>query len=122
MEPLWKLARRVHTMMVWASVLCFVAFLGVQTDGRARMTGQPRQVPVTDHQVLAAAHFAVAEFNRVNPEQHFFYRMLNITSAEVQVVAGLKYYLVVQLDRMVVCRTNTTQACPYHFLIKFFLC
>ncbi|XP_054654500.1 uncharacterized protein LOC129193827 isoform X2 [Dunckerocampus dactyliophorus] len=83
------------------------------------MTGQPRQVPVTDHQVLVAAHFAVSEFNRVNPEEHFFYRILNITSAKVQVVAGLKYFLVVQLDRIVICRTNTTQACPYHFLIKW---
>ncbi|XP_077438632.1 uncharacterized protein LOC144061768 [Vanacampus margaritifer] len=53
------------------------------------MTGQTRQVSVSDRRVLAAARFAVAEFNRINPEAQFLYNLVNITSAEVQVVSLL---------------------------------
>ncbi|XP_061796383.1 cystatin-like isoform X1 [Nerophis lumbriciformis] len=118
MDPLWKHVWWVHTMFVWACVLYFVTFVG---NSRATMTGQPRQVPVTDLGVVAAARFAVSEFNRVNPEEHFFYRIFNITSAKVQVVVGLKYFLDVELVRTVVC-TNMPQTCPYHFLIKGLQC
>ncbi|CAB1443675.1 unnamed protein product [Pleuronectes platessa] len=55
----------------------------------------PHALPVNGTQVLAAAQFAVFEFNTVNAEQQF--EVLNVTSANIHLVAGLDYILEVQL-------------------------
>ncbi len=49
------------------------------------MTGQPRAVPVNSTEVVTAARFAVLEFNRANNEDQFAYKIMNITSAKIQV-------------------------------------
>ncbi|XP_019943493.1 cystatin-like [Paralichthys olivaceus] len=66
------------------------------TAGRL-MPGQPHAVPANSTEVLAAARFAVFELNRVSPEEQF--EIVNITSAKIQLVAGINYILEVQLGR-----------------------
>ncbi|XP_053292907.1 cystatin-C-like [Pleuronectes platessa] len=64
------------------------------SSGRV-LPAQPHALPVNGSQVLAAAQFAVFEFNTVNAEQQF--EVLNVTSANIHLVAGLDYILEVQL-------------------------
>uniref|UniRef100_A0A8D3CJN9 Cystatin domain-containing protein n=1 Tax=Scophthalmus maximus TaxID=52904 RepID=A0A8D3CJN9_SCOMX len=54
--------------------------------------------------VLAAARFAVLEFNRAVDDGEPF-EIVNVTSAKMQVVAGINYILEVQLGRAT-CRSG----------------
>uniref|UniRef100_A0AAX7STN2 Cystatin domain-containing protein n=1 Tax=Astatotilapia calliptera TaxID=8154 RepID=A0AAX7STN2_ASTCA len=56
--------------------------------------------------VLTAAHFAVAEFNKVNAGEMFAYKTVAITSAKIQVVAGIKYILDMLLGQTVCSRNH----------------
>ncbi|XP_071336658.1 cystatin-like isoform X2 [Trachinotus anak] len=80
------------------------------------MTGQPLEVPVNNTEVLAAARFAVVEFNRANAEDQLAYKIVNITSAKIQVVAGINYILEALLGRTV-CKKSVKAAsepCDLH--------
>lgn len=65
-------------------LLCIFVCASVATPGKV-MTGQPREVSVNNREVLAAARFAVDEFNRVKAEDQLAYKIVNITSAKIQV-------------------------------------
>ncbi len=71
-------------MLVW---ICIFACASVRSFLTAQhvMTGQPRAVPVNSTEVVTAARFAVLEFNRANAEDQFAYKIINITSAKIQV-------------------------------------
>ena len=69
-------------MWFWISVCASLCRVVTAQHG---MTGQPREVPVNGTEVVAAARFAVVEFNRDNAEDQFAYKILNITSAKIQV-------------------------------------
>uniref|UniRef100_A0A3B3Z6J6 Cystatin domain-containing protein n=1 Tax=Periophthalmus magnuspinnatus TaxID=409849 RepID=A0A3B3Z6J6_9GOBI len=73
------------------------------------MTGQPRPVSTRSEKVWRAARFAVGEFNNALSQQPFTYKILNVTSAKVQVVAGVNYIIEVQLGR--VCKSSLLQKC-----------
>ncbi|XP_029926695.1 cystatin-like [Myripristis murdjan] len=94
------------TSLIWccivacASAGCFVAAGQV-------MTGRPVAVPANSSDVWRAARFALSEFNRADDEDLFAYKIINITSAKIQVVAGIKYILEVQLGRTL-CRKKDT--------------
>ncbi|XP_034464418.1 cystatin-F-like [Hippoglossus hippoglossus] len=91
------------------ALFCIVVFASsgrvLPAAGRL-MPGQPHAVPTNGTKVLAAARFAVFEFNRVNAEEQF--EIVNITSAKIQVVAGINYILEVQLGSRT-CRRNGTR-------------
>ena len=71
-------------MFVW---LCVVvcALTGRFVTEQSPIDGASYEVPVNDPNVLDAARFAVAEFNKANTEELFNYEIVNITSAEIQV-------------------------------------
>ncbi|XP_023261488.1 cystatin-like [Seriola lalandi dorsalis] len=92
-------------------LLCIFVCASATTTGQV-MTGQPRKVPVNNTKVLAAARFAVVEFNRDNAEDQLAYRIVNITSAKIQVVAGINYILEVQLGRTVCKKSDTADSEP----------
>ncbi|XP_035519895.1 cystatin-like [Morone saxatilis] len=80
------------------------------------MPGQPHEVPVNSTGVVRAALFAMVEYNRDNAEDLFAYKIVNITSAKIQVVAGINYILEVKLGRTM-CKTSDTtdtEPCVYH--------
>ncbi|XP_051234708.1 cystatin-like [Dicentrarchus labrax] len=96
-------------IFVCASAGCLVA-------AEYTMPGQPLEVPVNSAKVLRAARFAMVEFNRDNAEDLFAYKIVNITSAKIQVVAGINYILEVKLGRTM-CKTSDTidtEPCLYH--------
>ncbi|XP_073338673.1 cystatin-like [Pagrus major] len=102
-------------MSVWVCIsLC--AWLSRVVTAQHVMTGQPREVPVNGTEVEAAARFAVFEFNRDYTEDRFAYKIMNITSAKIQVVAGIKLILEVRLGRTV-CKSSDTsdgEACGFN--------
>ncbi|XP_040906292.1 cystatin-F-like [Toxotes jaculatrix] len=86
------------------------------------MTGQPHEVPTNSTKVLAAARFAVVEFNRANTEDVFVYEIVNITSAKIQVVAGINYILEVRLGHTVCKESNKADSKPCDFQSKELQC
>ncbi|KAG8000129.1 Cystatin [Nibea albiflora] len=102
-------------MFFWfCIVLC--ASVGRFVTTKDVMTGEPREVAVNGTKVVTAARFAAVEFNRANTEDAFAYKIANISSAKIQVVAGINYILEVKLSRTM-CKTSDTtdgEACDYH--------
>ncbi|XP_029963457.1 cystatin-C-like [Salarias fasciatus] len=104
-------------MFVWLCV--FLCAWGTGGSARAPgglLLGGPRRVPVDGAPVVSAARFAVAQFNKVNEEERFAYKLMNITSAKMQVVAGVNYFLDALLGRTVCGRRSAADAqrCALH--------
>ncbi|XP_032365445.1 cystatin-F [Etheostoma spectabile] len=96
-------------LFVWVCVFVS-AFTGRFVTGQSPLPpGSPQEVPVNRTDVLEAAQFAVVEFNKANTEDMFNYAILDITSAQVQVVQGLNYFLEMLLGRTT-CKTGNTAA------------
>ncbi|XP_049927493.1 cystatin-like [Epinephelus moara] len=110
-------------MFVWVCIYVFASAGRCVTGGHV-MTGQPYEVPVNSSQVLTAARFAVGEFNRANAEDHFAYKIVNITSAKIQMVAGINYILEMQLGRTMCNRSDTvdSEPCVFNSEPKELLC
>ncbi|KAK7901390.1 hypothetical protein WMY93_018159 [Mugilogobius chulae] len=106
---------RVVSVSQRCCVLVLVLFAAVcspvlsQASG-PMMTGHPRDVSVKNRKVWRAAQFAVSEFNEASTHEPFSYQILNVTSAKVQVVAGINYIMEVQLRR--VCKKSHWEKCP----------
>ena len=71
-------------MFVWFCVVV-CALTGRFVTEQSPIDGASYEVLVNDPNVLDAARFAVAEFNKANTEELFNYEIVNITSAEIQV-------------------------------------
>ncbi|XP_041866659.1 cystatin-like [Melanotaenia boesemani] len=103
-------------MFVWFwFFVCVVATCRFLTAKHV-MIGQPHKVPVNSPGVLKAARFAVVDFNRANIDEVFAYKIMNVTSAKMQIVAGINYILDVQLGRTVCKRRDTddSEPCALH--------
>lgn len=116
--------------MFWFRMFAWFFVFVCASAAEQTMTGEPRRVPVNDTRVLTAAHFAVAEFNKVNAGEMFAYKTVAITSAKIQVklhqksqpnfqlkytnrwwcflqvVAGIKYILDMLLGQTVCSRNH----------------
>uniref|UniRef100_A0A668RRE9 Cystatin domain-containing protein n=2 Tax=Oreochromis TaxID=8139 RepID=A0A668RRE9_OREAU len=102
----------------------FCVFVCASAAGQT-MTGEPRSVPVNDTRVLTAARFAVAEFNKVNAGETFAYKTVAITSAKIQVVAGIKYILDMLLGQTVCSRSHAaadSEPCAFQSRRKEYQC
>ncbi|XP_008284674.1 cystatin-like isoform X2 [Stegastes partitus] len=99
-------------MCVWVCFLVCVSVTGWFLTAEQIMTGEPHTVPVNNCQVLKEARFAVAEFNKANVQEQFAYKVLNITSAKMQIVAGINYILEVWLGRTVCKKSHTADSEP----------
>ncbi|KAK6489177.1 cystatin-like isoform X2 [Huso huso] len=79
-----------HTL----GVLLCVAVLAVYTQ----MPGGLQDVSTDREDVQRAARFAVAEYNKAS-NHPYSSKMIRIVSAQAQVVAGIKFYLHIQMGR-----------------------
>ncbi|XP_059811211.1 cystatin-2-like [Hypanus sabinus] len=96
--------------MAASLLLGFMMMLGVQA---ALKTGGLSPVPVDDAGVVNASRVAEKSFNDQTNDL-FYSAVSNVKSAQVQVVAGLKYYLTLEL-RTTVCRKRSVSPnCPFH--------
>ncbi|XP_039644300.1 cystatin-F-like [Perca fluviatilis] len=105
-------------MFVW---LCVVvcALTGRFVTEQQPLLGVPQKVPVNDPEVLDAARFAVAEFNKANTEDMFDYEIVKITSAEIQsiraFIPAFNYILEMHLRCTTTKKGNTANdSCDFH--------
>lgn len=71
------------------------------------MTGRPVAVPANSSDVWRAARFALSEFNRADDEDLFAYKIINITSAKIQVKKKLYSTASVAISRPAEANTQT---------------
>ncbi|KAM7408681.1 hypothetical protein PAMA_002418 [Pampus argenteus] len=111
-------------MFVWFCIVVCASAGRFVTAGGA-MVGHPHRVPTNDTKVLRAARFAVCEFNRANTQDQFDYKIVNIKSAKIQIVAGINYIVDVQLRRTMCKKSDATDGeppCVYHLERKELQC
>ncbi|XP_030012274.1 cystatin-C-like isoform X1 [Sphaeramia orbicularis] len=94
-------------LLVFYSVSC-AWLVGFTAAGHA-WVGHLRQVPVNRSDVRTAAELAVVEFNKANTEDPHTYRIDKITSAKMQIVAGVMYVLDVELENTRCNKSHTVQ-------------
>ncbi|XP_008531315.1 cystatin-M [Equus asinus] len=86
-----------------------LCLLALPRDARARpgerKVGERRDLSPSDPQVLKAAQMAVATFN-MGSNSIYYFRDTNILKAQSQLVAGVKYYLTLEMASTA-CRKNT---------------
>ena len=88
-------------IMTSFTLLCILALAAAAAlvDGAAQpMTGEPRAIPQNRTDVVRAARFAVANFNEANIDDIYAYKILNITSAKIQVGSKLVYMVLLKIS------------------------
>ncbi|GCB65270.1 hypothetical protein scyTo_0011851 [Scyliorhinus torazame] len=81
----------------------------------SQLLGAPRPVSLTDPEMLTAAQFAVAEYNKASNDM-FASKIVRFISAQQQIVSGVKYILQVEMGRTQ-CRlghVDDLQMCELH--------
>ncbi|XP_067400170.1 cystatin-POGU1-like [Emydura macquarii macquarii] len=81
--------------LVWLAALGLLLLAGPGLRGE-RIVGGVQEVPISDPGVQAAVRFAVEAYNRASNSLRYC-RAERVLRARSQVVAGMKYYLTVQL-------------------------
>ncbi|KAG9484218.1 hypothetical protein GDO78_009892 [Eleutherodactylus coqui] len=84
---------------------CFIvaSFLACAIGG-GMMTGSYTSIPTNNTNVVQAANFAVMRYNQQSNDAHF-YKRLDISSAEKQLVNGINYMITMQIGETS-CRKN----------------
>ncbi|XP_048216121.1 cystatin-M [Perognathus longimembris pacificus] len=99
---------RAHLPLAVGLALLAVCLLapcpGARAEFRGRRTGERRDVSPQDPQVQKAAQMAVATYN-MDSNSISYYRNTNIVRAQTQMVAGIKYYLTMDMESTE-CRKN----------------
>ncbi|MBN3309338.1 cystatin [Amia ocellicauda] len=93
------------------AALCAVAALGAA----AGIPGGITPADLSDPGVQDALKFAVSEYNNARKD-NFASKVINVVDAKIQVVAGKKYYLTVEMGRTS-CRKESVEElelCPLH--------
>ncbi|XP_039338751.1 cystatin-like [Mauremys reevesii] len=88
---------------VWLAALWLLLLAGPGLRGE-HLAGGLQDVPISDPGVQAAVRFAVEAYNQGSNSLHYC-RAEQVLRARSQVVAGIKYYLTVQLVTTQ-CRKN----------------
>ncbi|KAM4607511.1 cystatin C (amyloid angiopathy and cerebral hemorrhage) [Polymixia lowei] len=97
--------------MNWKVVIpMFAAVFAVET---ANLVGGPMDVDVNDRGVQEALQFAVVQHNKQTNDM-FVRRVAEVTRAQSQVVAGMKYTLTVQMGRTPCRKGGAETVCEIH--------
>ncbi|CAL1577404.1 unnamed protein product [Knipowitschia caucasica] len=108
-------------MLLLFSVCLWVSSMVSSAEAYGQiMTGHPRDVSVHNSKVMRAAQFAVKDLNQANSQQPFSYQITNVTSAKVQVVAGINYIMEMQLRP--VCKSRSPRKCHKRAQLKELRC
>ncbi|XP_003468305.1 cystatin-M [Cavia porcellus] len=91
--------------------LLAIYLLAMLPDGRTEplehRTGERKNLAITDPQVLRVAQTAVNTFN-MGSNSVYYYRDTNIIKAQRQLVAGIKYYLTMDLESTACRKTRVS--------------
>ncbi|XP_030782220.1 cystatin-C-like [Rhinopithecus roxellana] len=79
-----------------------------------RLVGGPMDVSVEEEGVRRALDFAVSEYNKASNDMYHS-RALQVVRARKQIVAGVNYFLDVELGRTTCTKTQPNlDNCPFH--------
>ncbi|XP_049746853.1 cystatin-M [Elephas maximus indicus] len=91
--------------------LAALCLLALPQDARARpgelRTGVRQELSPDDPQVQRATQVAVATYN-MHSNSVYYFRDTHILKAQSQLVAGIKYYLTVEMGSTACCKTAVT--------------
>ncbi|XP_028676379.1 cystatin-like [Erpetoichthys calabaricus] len=95
-------------MASWCQTLCFL----LSTVVVVLATGEIEEVSPTREDVQDAARYAVATYNTISSND-YDYKLLKVIAAKEQVVAGLKYFLKVEVGETQ-CKkgSSNVESCP----------
>uniref|UniRef100_A0A8C6QPT6 Cystatin E/M n=1 Tax=Nannospalax galili TaxID=1026970 RepID=A0A8C6QPT6_NANGA len=93
--------QRPHFSLAMGLALLALGLLMLSPDARAelrsRRTGERQNLAPNDPRVQRAAQAAVASYN-MGSNSLYYFRDTNVIKAESQLVAGIKYYLTVDME------------------------
>ncbi|KAM6160254.1 cystatin-M-like [Erethizon dorsatum] len=102
---------RPHLSLAMGLALLAICLLALFPDSRAeprdRRTGERKNLATNDPQVQRMAQTAVTTFNK-GSNSVYYYRDTNIIKAERQLVAGVKYYLTMDLESTACRKTRVS--------------
>ncbi|XP_070275911.1 cystatin-C-like [Myotis yumanensis] len=84
------------------------------TAGRPRLVGGLAEADVNEEGVQQALNFALSEYNKASNDA-FHSRAMRVVRARKQLVAGLNYFLDVEIGRTTCTKSQPNLAsCPFH--------
>ncbi|XP_020020337.1 cystatin-M [Castor canadensis] len=102
---------RPHLPLAMGLALLALCLLTLSPDARAefrgRRTGERKDLSPNDPQVQKAAQMAVANYN-MGSNSLYYYRDTHIVKAQSQMVAGVKYYLTVDMESTACRKTRVS--------------
>lgn len=93
-------------------VLCIAAFFVMSSDAAGPRPGGRTSIPTDDADLLKVVEFAVNDLN-ARSNSIYKFELKTIHRAEVQVVAGLNYYLTLELHVPQTARVSTHEIVVY---------
>uniref|UniRef100_A0A3B5LGF6 Cystatin domain-containing protein n=1 Tax=Xiphophorus couchianus TaxID=32473 RepID=A0A3B5LGF6_9TELE len=84
-------------MSMWKTIVPILAT--IFAAGQCGMPGGWQDADIHSEALLSALNYAVAQHNRGNQADAFLHKVVQIVSAQTQVVAGINYEIVVKLGR-----------------------
>ncbi|XP_055458675.1 cystatin-C [Psammomys obesus] len=119
------MASPLRSLLLLLAVLA-VAWAASPKQGM-RLVGGVIDANANDTGVLEALNFAMSEYNKENNDAYHS-RAIQVVKARKQIVAGVKYFLDVEIGRTTCTKTETAlelTKCPFHeqpHLIKKAFC
>ncbi|XP_008059411.1 cystatin-C-like [Carlito syrichta] len=88
--------------------------LALSSEEELPVTGGVQDADPEDEQVKHALDFAISEYNK-NSDDKYYSRMLKLVGAQEQIVAGMNYFLDVELGRTTCTKSQPhLENCPFH--------
>ncbi|KAG8516814.1 Cystatin-C, partial [Galemys pyrenaicus] len=101
-------------LAVLALALAASPAAGASPGKPPRLVGGLMDADVNEEGVQRALSFAVSEYNKGNNDA-FHSRALNVVRARKQVVAGMNYFLDVEMGRTTCTKSQSNlDTCPFH--------
>ncbi|XP_058419330.1 cystatin-C-like [Diceros bicornis minor] len=117
------LLSRASLLLLAALALALVASPAAgASPGKRQLVGGLSEADVNEQGVQQALDFALSEYNKASNDA-FHSRALRVVRARKQVVAGLNYFLDVEIGRTRCTKSQPNLAsCPFHDPLRKTLC
>ncbi|XP_039081427.1 cystatin-C-like [Hyaena hyaena] len=107
------MAQLLHTPLLLLAALALVLAQVVNSQRNFKV-GAPGDAGVNDKDVQDALKFALREYNKASNDENYS-RVLRVTGAQRQVVAGVNYFLNVEIGRTKCTKSEPNlESCPFY--------
>ncbi|XP_058542337.1 cystatin-C-like [Neofelis nebulosa] len=107
------MAQRLHSPLLLLAALALALALAVNSQRNSKV-GAPWDADVNDKDVQKALKFALSEYNKASNDENYS-RVLQVKGAQKQVVAGINYFLDVEIGRTKCTKSEPNkESCPFY--------